>query len=54
MTESTKIVAQIPGALTLGGVHHVTAITSSAQKFMIFYKYLGTSASKINRESRRL
>ena len=48
MTESTKIVAQIPGALTLGGVHHVTAITSSAQKIYDFFtNILGLRLAKL-------
>lgn len=36
MAELTKIETKTPENLTLGGVHHVTAITSSAQKSMIF------------------
>lgn len=48
MTESTKIVAQIPEALTLGGVHHVTAITSSAQKIYDFFtNILGLRLAKL-------
>ena len=36
MAELTKIETKIPENLTLGGVHHVTAITSSAQKIYDF------------------
>lgn len=37
MAELTKIETKIPENLTLGGVHHVTAITSSAQKIYDFF-----------------
>lgn len=53
MAELTKIETKIPENLTLGGVHHVTAITSSAQKiYDFFHKYLGSAFSKINSQSR--
>lgn len=48
MAELTKIETKIPENLTLGGVHHVTAITSSAQKIYNFFtNILGLRLAKL-------
>ena len=48
MAELTKIETKIPENLTLGGVHHVTAITSSAQKIYYFFtNILGLRLAKL-------
>lgn len=48
MAELTKIETKIPENLTLGGVHHVTAITSSAQKIYDFFtNILGLRLAKL-------
>ena len=48
MAELTKNETKIPENLTLGGVHHVTAITSSAQKIYDFFtNILGLRLAKL-------
>ena len=48
MAELTKIETKTPENLTLGGVHHVTAITSSAQKIYDFFtNILGLRLAKL-------
>lgn len=37
----------------LKGIHHVTAITSSAEKLRVFYLRIGNASSEENRQSRR-